>query len=120
MLAAIGPEQLCDICRADPNRLRSLKWRNSGRRSGACWRVILAGSSRSRTRRLDLDEERDLDCELETEFPLAEEVTDHLAEDAEPTAGGGEELSELLHSIFSLRNADIVGMGRMTDKEGRT
>ncbi|MGO4486478.1 hypothetical protein ACU8L5_35645 (plasmid) [Rhizobium leguminosarum] len=47
-------------------------------------------------------------------------MTDHLAEGAEPTAGGGEELSELLHGIFSFRNADIAGIGRMADKEGRT
>ncbi|MFW8642816.1 hypothetical protein ACOJBO_08775 [Rhizobium beringeri] len=47
-------------------------------------------------------------------------MTDHLAEGAGPTAGGGEELSELLHGIFSFRNADIAGIGRMADKEGRT
>ncbi|WP_458395002.1 hypothetical protein [Rhizobium brockwellii] len=67
-------------------------------------------------RRLDLCQERDLDGQLKAKFSLAEEVTDHLAEDAEPAAGGGEELSEL----FSFRNADVAGMGRMTDKEGRT
>lgn len=71
-------------------------------------------------RRLDLDEERNLDGQFQAEFPLAEVVTDHLAEGAEPTAGGGEELSELLHGIFSFRNADIAGIGRMADKEGRT
>ncbi len=63
---------------------------------------------------VDLDEERNLDGQFQPDFPLAEVVTDHLAESAEPTAGGGEELSELLH------DADIVGIGRMTDKVGRT
>ncbi|GGE05532.1 hypothetical protein GCM10008012_55670 [Rhizobium anhuiense] len=45
-------------------------------------------------------------------------MTDHVAEDAEPAAGGDEELSELLHGIFSFRKADIAGIGRMTGKEG--
>jgi len=55
----------------------------------------------------DLKEEGDLDHELQAELTLAEEVADHLAESTEPTAGGGEELSELLHVVspFELRSS---------------
>ena len=59
---------------------------------------------------LDLDEERDLDCELQAELALAEEVTDHLDEEGKLAAGGGEELSEAFHGLVSLSIADIAGI----------
>jgi hypothetical protein len=48
---------------------------------------------------LDLEEERYLDRDLQTDFALAEKVTDHLGEDAKPAAGCFEEFSKLLHVI---------------------
>lgn len=56
-----------------------------------------------------LDEERDLDGELQTKLALAEEVADHLAEVAEPAAGGSEELGELVHVGSPCRFAVIAG-----------
>ena len=52
---------------------------------------------------LDLDEERDLDCELEAEFAFAEEMAGDFAECAQPATGGGEELGELAHDVYSFR-----------------
>jgi len=46
-------------------------------------------------RRLDLDKERDFDRDLQTEFPLAKEVADHLAKDAKSATSAVQELSEV-------------------------
>jgi hypothetical protein len=71
-------------------------------------------------RELDVDEEWDLDRDLEAEFPFAEEVTHDVSQGAETTAGGGEELCELLHDDFSCRLRFIAGMKSGSDKEGCT
>ncbi|CVI63999.1 hypothetical protein AGR7A_pAt30064 [Agrobacterium deltaense NCPPB 1641] len=68
---------------------------------------------------LDLDEERDFDCELRGELALPEEVTDHLAENAEPAAGGAEELSEAFHTVSPCR-CGYPGERMQTGKAGRT
>jgi hypothetical protein len=52
---------------------------------------------------LDLDEERDLDCKLQTKFAIPEEMTNHLGEDAEPAAGAVEELCEAFHTVSPSR-----------------
>ncbi|WP_168336767.1 hypothetical protein [Rhizobium laguerreae] len=92
----------------------------SGGAAEAAHGVLFAPVPVGLERRLDLDEERNLDGQFQAEFPLAEEVSRSPCRDCEPTAGGGEELSELLHGIFSFRNAYIAGIGRMADNEGRT
>ncbi|CUX61379.1 hypothetical protein AGR7C_pAt0050 [Agrobacterium deltaense Zutra 3/1] len=66
---------------------------------------------------LDLDEERDLDCELQGELATPEEVTDHLTEDAEPAAGGAEELSEAFHTVSPCRLR--LSRGEDADRKGR-
>ncbi|TAV41588.1 hypothetical protein ELI02_28225 (plasmid) [Rhizobium leguminosarum] len=115
MVAAISQKQRSDLRGADHDCFL-LAGEQPPKRPTACHSRVPIGLERS----LDLDEERDLDRELQTELAFAEDVTDHLAEDADPTAGGGEELSEPFHGIFSFRNADIAGISRMTYKEGRT
>lgn len=49
----------------------------------------------------DLDEERDLDRELQSQLALAEEVLNDLAEGAKTASGSREEFGELLHGGFS-------------------
>ncbi|MBP2449886.1 endonuclease YncB(thermonuclease family) [Rhizobium leguminosarum] len=72
----------------------------------------------------DLDEERDLDRDLQAEFPFAEEVTNDLAESAKTAAGGSEELGELLHDgspvIAFHRGDEIAEREGVLHRDGRS
>lgn len=58
----------------------------------------------------DLDEERDLDCQV---FPCGR-VDDHLTKATKASDGAVQELNQLLHGVFSLWIAVIAGIGWQT------